>query len=172
MADKPTKPVNKLDSLEFWLGEVKAYEDTFKAWEGRCEKILKRYRDERNSQELVRNVGGYRYNLYWSNCQMKTPLLYSQTPKNQVERRHKVEGDDLALEAAQMLEEAEHYNIAEQDFDLVMDQAVADYMHCARGQAWLRYVPTFGPAVIGQDEKGNPIQEKVAEAALVDYVHY
>jgi len=51
--------------LQSWLDDVAAYERAFKTWEGRVEKILKRYKDEPRTGR--RTFTEFKFNILWSN---------------------------------------------------------------------------------------------------------
>ena len=159
--DAPSK-VNR------WLAEIKAYNGHFKKWTERCEKIVKRYRDE---QEVERITA--RFNILWANTQIMAPALYGRKPVPDVSRRHK-DRDPIGRAAATILERCLGFSIDVYDFDGTVKGARDDYLLTARGQGWVRYVPHFGEETQDkiflqavdegyQDDAGKAIDAKLVE---------
>jgi len=65
---------------QYWYNEIAQYDRAFKKWEGRAEKIVKRYRDDSRSQ----NNPTSRFNILWSNVQTVTPAIFARLPKPDV----------------------------------------------------------------------------------------
>jgi len=70
-----------------------------------------------------------------------------------------------------VLERAVSYGLDVYDFESVMKAAVMDRLLPGRGQAWVRYVPTFGPA---QEDPagGEPFKPVTYEEVRCDYVFW
>jgi hypothetical protein len=124
-------------TYEDWYNCIAQYERTFKEWEGRADKIVKRYRDESRS----RNNPNAKFNILWSNVQTITPAVFARLPRPDVSRRFR-DNDPIGRVASMMLERAlefeiEHYN----DYASAMKQAVQDRLLGGRGTAWVRYEP-------------------------------
>jgi hypothetical protein len=124
-------------TYEDWFNCIAQYERTFKEWEGRADKIVKRYRDESRS----RNNPNAKFNILWSNVQTITPAVFARLPRPDVSRRFR-DNDPVGRVASMMLERAlefeiEHYN----DYASAMKQAVQDRLLGGRGTAWVRYEP-------------------------------
>lgn len=126
-------------SVTRWLAEIKAYETTFKTWTERSGKIIKRYRDERESEQDK----SVRFNILWSNVQTLQPALYSQQPSPDVRRRYK-DRDPVGRAAAEILERCLSYGLDSYDFSATAKAARDDYLLTARGVAWVRYIPHYG----------------------------
>ena len=77
--------INPVDEHRRWTQELKLAADEDKKWQKRGDKIVKRYRDERQGY----SDAGKRYNILWANIQTMLPALYGRTPRAQVERRWK-----------------------------------------------------------------------------------
>lgn len=129
------------DVVQFWLGQIDLAEKEDKDFVARGRKIVKRYRDEREANEAMRD--GKRLNVLWSNVQTLKPALYSRTPKPDVDRRFK-DADANGRLASIVLERALSFSLENSDFDHVMTQCVEDKLLPGRGVAWIRYVPHFG----------------------------
>lgn len=163
-----------------WIQTIGVYEREFKKWEGRVEKILKRYRDDsRNSGSGATTA---RFNILWSNVQTAVPAVFSRLPQPDVSRRHK-DSDPVGRVASLLLErglefEVNHYP----DYASAMRGCVSDRFLGGRGQAWVRYEPHIR-AVEGDPEEGVQVTEDADEAserveeieyecAPTDYVHW
>ncbi|HEX9743408.1 MAG TPA: hypothetical protein VGA17_11540, partial [Nitrospiraceae bacterium] len=121
-----------------YLAEIKAYDTHFKPWDERCKKIVKRYRDEQETDTTQR-----RFNILWSNVQTLGPALYGRKPIPDVSRRFK-DRDPIGRAASTILERCLGYSVDAYDFDSVAKSTRDDYLLTARGTAWVRYVPHFG----------------------------
>lgn len=133
-----------------WMREIDAYDKVFARWKTRVPKIIERFRAEQyagNDSQVdlaFRGTQERRLNILWSNIRTLQPALYSRTPKPEVSRRYGDE-DPVGRTASMILERALSYGVEQYDFDGVMKNVRDDYLLAARGQAWVRYVPTFGP---------------------------
>ena len=173
-------------SYEDWYNCIMSYERAYKRWEGRAEKIVKRYKDDSRYQ----NNPNARFNILWSNVQTITPAIFARLPRPDVSRRFR-DNDPIGRVASMMLERAlefelEHYT----DYKAAMSNSVLDRLLGGRGTAWVRYEPHFNADVEGEPEDGYQITEdtdesetpgaEAAEAperieyecAPVDYVHW
>lgn len=147
-----------------WHAALKMAGKCQEKWEQRAEKILKRYRDERNSDV----DGSKRFNILWSNVETLKPALYASTPRPQVSRRYK-DADPLGRQAAMVMERALEFSVDSYDFDEVMRSAVEDRLLPGRGVARVAYKPTMGRAT---DMDGNPFEEVVYEEAVCEYWYW
>jgi hypothetical protein len=161
-----------------------SYERTYKNWQNRAEKIVKRYKDDTRYQ----NNPNARFNILWSNVQTITPAIFARLPRPDVSRRFR-DNDPIGRVASMMLERAlefelEHYS----DYKAAMSNSVLDRLLGGRGTAWVRYEPHFEAE--GEPDDGYQITEDTDEAetpggeaaeaperieyecAPVDYVHW
>lgn len=124
---------------KFWLDQVNAVLDNsqHKHWVTRSEKIVKRYRDERNRTD---EEGQRRYNALWSNVEILQPALYGKTPLPVAERRFK-DRDPTGRAAAQILERGLRNEIEICGYHEALVAAVRDYLLPGRGTVWVRYEP-------------------------------
>ena len=130
-------------TYEDWYNCIAQYERTFKEWEGRADKIVKRYRDESRS----RNNPTAKFNILWSNVQTITPAVFARLPRPDVSRRFR-DNDPIGRVASMMLERALEYEIEHYgDYASAMKQAVQDRLLGGRGTAWVRYEPH----IVGQE---------------------
>jgi hypothetical protein len=151
-------------TYEDWYNCIAQYERTFKEWEGRADKIVKRYRDDSRS----RNNPNAKFNILWSNVQTITPAVFARLPRPDVSRRFR-DNDPIGRVASMMLERALEYEIEHyQDYASAMKQAVQDRLLGGRGTAWVRYEPHIvGQAAgMGEDapDDGFQVTEDTDEA--------
>ncbi len=119
--------------------EITLYEKTTDKYRKRCEKIVKRYRDERPDKASK----GKRMNVLWANIQTLAPTIYAQTPKADVQRRFK-DQDPVGRVASTLLERSVDYFLdCDGRFDSVMRQVRDDYLLTGMGVAWQRYNPVL-----------------------------
>jgi hypothetical protein len=151
-------------TYEDWYNCIAQYERTFKEWEGRADKIVKRYRDESRS----RNNPTAKFNILWSNVQTITPAVFARLPRPDVSRRFR-DNDPIGRVASMMLERALEYEIEHYgDYASAMKQAVQDRLLGGRGTAWVRYEPHItgeaGGMGEGAPEDGFQVTEDTDEA--------
>jgi hypothetical protein len=173
-----------------WYNCIAQYERTYKEWEGRADKIVKRYRDDQRS----RNNPNAKFNILWSNVQTITPAVFARLPRPDVSRRFR-DNDPIGRVASMMLERALEYEIEHYgDYASAMKQSVQDRLLGGRGTAWVRYEPHITGEAGGEGEgapdDGFQVTEDIDEAeteggiyrenqerieyecAPVDYVHW
>ncbi len=128
---------DEVKACAYWLGEIQRSEKAFKTWNDRCDKIVKRYRDERDRAK----EGARKFNILWSNIATLKPAIYSRLPKPVIERRF-LERNDAERVAGMALERATSVELETGGFDDAIggkQSAVIDYLLCSRGQVWIRY---------------------------------
>ena len=173
-----------------WYNCIAGYERTYKEWEGRADKIVRRYRDD----SRTRNNTTAKFNILWSNVQTITPAVFARLPRPDVSRRFR-DNDPIARVASMMLERALEYEIEHYgDYGSAMKQCVQDRLLGGRGTAWVRYEPHIvgeeGDEAEGMPDDGLQVTEDIDEAeteggiyresqerieyecAPVDYVHW
>ena len=120
-----------------WYNCIAGYERSFKEWEGRTDRIIKRYRDD----SRTRNNPNAKFNILWSNVQTITPAIFARLPRPDVSRRFR-DNDPIARVASMMLERALDYEITHYgDYKSAMGQSVQDRLLGGRGTSWVRYEP-------------------------------
>lgn len=172
---------------QFWHDQIdQAEKDLRTKFFERGSKIVRRYRDERDSIDNRKR----RFNILWSNVQVQKPALYGRPAKPDVQRRHNDE-DPVGRTASMILERAISYEVENfSDFNAAMNGAVEDRLLPGRGVSWVRYEPQItavpgeggveaggqeaaaGETQITEDED-NPPNERVTEARCpTDYVYW
>ena len=173
--------------LQKLLHNVAAYDNDFKKWEARAQKIIKRYRDDNRSQNTNETA---KFNILWSNVQTLIPAVYARLPKADGSRRFG-DNDQVGRVASLLIERALDYEIEHYpDFRSTMKHCVEDRFLGGRGTSWVRYephvqaidMPEDGLEVtedIDEPEAGNqalageePMEQIEYECAPVDYVHW
>jgi hypothetical protein len=157
------------------LGLISAYERETTKWSERAKRIVKRFKDERGDAESAVR----RYNVLWSNVETLKPFLYSATPKPIVGQRGD-QDDETARTAAEVLERALLYTMAEDHFGTSLRNARDDYLLAGRGTVWARYVPEFKPSEAQVSESnsddspglGDTTEVVAFESVVIDYVHW
>ena len=163
--------------LERYLGVISAYERDFKKWEGRVEKIIKRYRDEQRTSSVGEEA---KFNILHSNVQTLIPATFSRLPQPDVARRFR-DNDPTGRVASLILERALEFEVQHYaDYRATLKQCVQDRFLGGRGTAWARYEPHIKAVSSQLPEDGLEITEDVDdpqeevdyECAPVDYVHW
>jgi hypothetical protein len=169
------KDESKSEELNEWLEHIATYEQEFKKWETRGQKILKRYKDEgRGTNSRAR------FNILWSNVQTLTAATFAKLPKPEVSRRHK-DNDPIGRVASIILERALEYEIQKySDYSASLKSSISDRFLPGRGVSWVRYEPHFRAAQQQLPTDGDQISEDFDEpqeeldyeCAPCDYVHW
>jgi len=154
-----------------WYNCIASYERTFKEWEGRSDKIVKRYRDD----SRTRNNPNAKFNILWSNVQTITPAVFARLPRPDVSRRFR-DNDPIGRVASMMLERALEYEIEHYgDYASAMKQCVQDRLLGGRGTAWVRYEPHIvgeeGGEGDGMPDDGLQVTEDIDEAETEGGIH-
>jgi hypothetical protein len=176
-------------TYEDWYKVIMGYERSYKRWEARVDRIVKKYKDD---SRYDRNPNA-RFNILWSNVQTIQPAIFARLPRPDVSRRFR-DNDPIGRVASMMLERAlefeiEHYG----DYKSAMNNAVLDRLLGGRGVAWVRYEPHIVGEEAGEDnmpDDGLSVTEDSDEAETpeameienperieyeccpVDYVHW
>jgi hypothetical protein len=140
-----------------WYDRIMSYERSFKLWEARVDKILKRYKDDSRNKTNP----NARFNILWSNVQTITPAIFARLPRPDVSRRFR-DNDPIARVASTILERAlefeiEHYG----DYKSAMVNAVTDRLLGGRGTCWVRYEPHFMAKAEKEPEDGYELTSTI-----------
>jgi hypothetical protein len=169
MAEKIKDP-----GVQRYLDVMSTYDREFKRWEGRVEKIIKRYRDDR-----MQTTSQSHYNILWSNVQTLKAATFSRMPKADVSRRFK-DNDPVGRVASMLLERALDFEITHSnDFEETLTACVYDRFLGGRGSSWIRYEPVIetmeseSEESISEDDIDDRDNEYLdIETTPVDYVHW
>jgi hypothetical protein len=161
MADEAEPSEGELTARK-WVAELEASEKWQRDYIERCERILRRYRNEQyNQQESANSSRHRRFAILWSNVQTLGPAVYARQPEAVVARRND-DADPVGRYASMVLERAIKFACAEYDFDGVLEGARDDFLLLARSQAWVRYVP-FSPG--REDEAAGADPQQITDNA-------
>jgi len=162
--------------VQQWINAIAVYEREFKKWQGRVEKIVKRYRDEERNKDTME----CRFNILWSNIRVAKPAVFSRLPRPDVSRRFK-DSDPVGRVAALLLERALEFEIEHYpDYRATMNSCVLDRFLGGRGVSWVRYEPHIS-AQPGDLSEGVQVSEDTDaevdetleyESAPTDYVYW
>jgi hypothetical protein len=135
-------------TYESWYKTIMGYERSYKRWEARVDRIVKKYKDD---SRYDRNPNA-RFNILWSNVQTIQPAIFARLPRPDVSRRFR-DNDPIGRVASMMLERAlefeiEHYG----DYKSAMNNSVLDRLLGGRGVSWVRYEPH----IVGSDSENEP----------------
>ena len=160
-----------MTKVELYLNVVTQYDKEFSKWMNRTDKILRRYRDERQT-----NSTQTRYNMLWANVQTLKAATFSRMPKPDVSRRFK-DNDPVGRVASMILERAMDFEITHyEDLKHCLESSVYDRFLGGRGSAWIRYEPkieSMDYSTSESDEDSDEAAEYLdSEAAPIDYVHW
>jgi len=155
-------------TYEDWYNCIAQYERTYKDWESRSDRIVKRYRDDQRS----RNNPNAKFNILWSNVQTITPAIFARLPRPDVSRRFR-DNDPVGRVASMMLERALEYEIEHYgDYNSAMKSAVLDRLLGGRGTSWVRYEPHItGSKTEDEPDDGWEITEDIDEAETEGGMH-
>lgn len=139
---------DKPQSSKFWIGEIQAAHKRNSKWAERGEKVIARYRDERNQD---RGEGAERRtNILWSNTETLKSALFQGLGKPDVRRRFQKRGQDdrISRQTALVLERGLAYCSDAYDAESEIDACVEDELLPGRGTAWVVYEADIddGPA--------------------------
>jgi len=139
-------------TYEDWYKTIMGYERSYKRWEARVDRIVKKYKDD---SRYDRNPNA-RFNILWSNVQTIQPAIFARLPRPDVSRRFR-DNDPIGRVASMMLERAlefeiEHYG----DYKSAMNNAVLDRLLGGRGVAWVRYEPHIVGEEAGMSGEDTP----------------
>lgn len=159
-----------------WALELELADDEFKKWRERADKVVKRYRDDRE-----KTSSKSQFNILWSNVQTLTPAIYSKLPKPEASRRYNDE-DPIGRTAAVILERCLEYEVETYtDFGVALKNSLQDRLLSGRGTSWVRYephmLPVESPQVsddVHEDDGNEPeLEEEIDyECAPCDYVFW
>lgn len=156
-----------LTSAQKYLNIVSQYDNEFKKWEARANKIVKRYRDDNRNQNTNETA---KFNILWSNVQTLIPAVYARLPKASVSRRFG-DNDPVGRVASLLIERSLDYEVEQYtDFRSAMRHAVEDRFLGGRGVAWVRYEPHV--VAQGIPENGLQITEDIDDATYREEAEY
>lgn len=119
-------------------------------WLTECDKITRRYRDQRDDTKTTTLTSNRRFNLFWSNVQTLMPAVYGKMPTPVVQRRF-LDKDPVARTASMILERTVQFQMESSTFFESTKRATLDYFLPGMGAVWFRYEPEFESEEIAAD---------------------
>jgi hypothetical protein len=162
---------------KFWLGEISASKKRDKSWHRRADKVIERYRDERNMDRQA-EAAERRANILWSNTETLKSALFSGLGNPDVRRRFPKKGQDdkAARQAALSLERGLSYCSDAYDAESQIDAIIEDYLLPGRGAGWLVYEANVYEGGAEEDEgpeQAAPATPEVTDQAVrIDHVFW
>ena len=151
-------------SYEDWYKTIMGYERSYKRWEARVDRIVKKYKDD---SRYDRNPNA-RFNILWSNVQTIQPAIFARLPRPDVSRRFR-DNDPIGRVASMMLERALEYEIEHYgDYKSAMNNSVLDRLLGGRGVSWVRYEPHIVGEEAGVPDDGVEVTEDADEAETAE----
>lgn len=134
-SDVDDKPVLS----KFWLGEIAASKKRDETWHKRADKVIARYRDERDQDRYADSER--RANILWSNTETLKSALFQSLGNPDVRRRFPKKGadDKAARQAALSLERSLSYCSDAYDAESQIEACIEDYLLPGRGSGWVVY---------------------------------
>lgn len=158
-----------------WITELDLSERWRQQYWTRCERILRRYRNESAQSTTNRDsdAANRRFAILWANIQTLGPAVYARRPVPQVSRRFRDE-DPVGLFASEVLERALIFAVDDYDFDHRMRDCRDDFLLLALGQVWVRYIPHEPVAPEGQpqDDEASEDQAGVTDDTQITDAAY
>lgn len=137
-------------SAKFWFEELAAAEKREAKWHKRAQKVVQRYRDERDLEDRADR----RTNVLWSNTEVLKSVLFQGIGNPDVRRKFPKRGKEqkISRQAALVLENAVASCVEDYDSDSPVESVVEDHVLAGRGQAWVVYDATVEPSEEGGDK--------------------
>lgn len=158
--DKKTVSEGVVHDFDYWKDQIQcALDDVdYKKFVDRGNKIEKRYLDKRDAVYADTTS----LNLFHSNVVTLRSMLFGQSPRVQVDRRHDDEDDDIARVGTEMLERMLNNDIGLRTdrYAFALRKCLDDYLIVGLGQARVRYSVTL---------EGDAVKN---ETAPTDYVYW
>ena len=145
---------DKPKSSKYWLMEIGLAEKEEKNWRDEGDRIVKRYRDEKDHSDR-------RFNILWSNTETLKPALYARTAKPDVRRRYG-DADPTGRQVSELIERALAYSVDQYDIDPVMESVVEDQLLPGRGLARVVY-----EANVDETEYLNPLTGEMEKVEFI-----
>lgn len=126
--------------VRLWLDAISIADKEEQAWRKAAEEVLRIYRDDPESGQIIANGAKRRFNVLYANTETLATAVYNSPPIPDVRRRFR-EPDPVGKVAAQLLERNLSFAIDSTDFSARMDDAVKDTLLPGRGMVRVRYEP-------------------------------
>lgn len=116
-----------------FLQMVSDGEKAFADYNKRCDNIEKKYASLKTLAEVV---GDREFQLFWANMEVLRPTIYQRPPKPVVQQRYR-NRNEVAREAAEMLQRGLEYDIEDDDLHDTLTEVRDDLAMGGRGVTWV-----------------------------------
>lgn len=157
-------------SAKFWLSELDAAKKRDEKWHKRAEKVVARYRDERDSDDRTER----KTNILWSNTEVLKSVLFQGIGNPDVRRRFPRKGKEerAARQASLVLEHGLSYCADSYDSSGAIECAVEDMLLPGLGQCWLVYDAEIEEEPASNDNEAAEDAEMVATGIKDQRVYF
>ena len=152
----------------YYANELKASEKMLRKWHKLADKIVGKFLGKNSTGSGGTDVAGrFRLNLFHSNTTTLQSMLYGNTPKIDVSRRHADANDDIARVATLTLNRLLNLDVQDNgaEIDSVLRAALQDRLLGGLGCAKVRY--NIETALNEQGE-----EQMTSESAPIEYWHW
>lgn len=163
---------------DYWASELKAGNEAQQKWHKRAVKVVDRYRDHRNAGDEE----WFRLNLFYSNVQTTSSMLFGKLPEVTIDRRNNDFDDDVGRVAAMILQRALQNDIGtpNDQYSDTLRMNLQDRLISGMGVARVRYeMDKEAKETAAQiDMNGKVLAEGfseeiiTAERAPIEYVYW
>lgn len=179
MADDDKKELTadaKAQYTRYWR-EIERYDRATQDWRNDGENIVDLYLAQ---IDAGRSSTQRKFPLLWANVETLKPAIYAKMPVVQCTRRFK-DRDPIGRVAGEILERAANTTFDLYGIDEIIRMVRDDRLLPGRGQAWVRYEPSFetvdGEAPPTADAENaapatSSYERLKSEKVCVDYVHW
>jgi hypothetical protein len=157
-------------SAKFWLSELEAARKRDEKWHKRGEKVIARYRDERESDDRTER----KTNILWSNTEVLKSVLFQGIGNPDVRRRFPRKGKEerAARQASLVLEHGLSYCADSYDASAQIECAVEDMLLPGLGQCWVVYDAEIEEEPASDDSDDSEAAEQVATGISDQQVYF
>ncbi len=180
MADTREEKEDLYGLAVYWNKEIDHADNFEREWRERGNRIIERYRDEREGSDIMGNMTR-KFNILWSNTETLRGALFAKMAKPDVRRRFNTE-DKVSRQVAILLERALQYEIETYSSHIPLRDAIEDYLLPGRGVVWVVYEPVIVTEKISvqvKDQDNKTIDEAKEEIEILgdqkcrfEYVHW
>jgi hypothetical protein len=133
--DAEYNPAVEPKSSKAWLNLLEESEDAFQSWNDHCDKIDKQFA---SLERLANQARDKQYQMFWANCEVIKPAIYSKCPVPVVVPKFK-DRRPVPQAASELLERCATVAFDLTYIDELMKQVRDDITITGRGVPWCRY---------------------------------
>lgn len=157
---------------QHWQKELAAAQGRLKSFQQKGNKVIARYLDERENQ----NLDTSRLNLFYTNVSTLQSMLYGSTPRIEVSRAHQDPNDDVARVGANLFQRILEADVepSGEDLPTVLKACLQDRLLPGLGIARVRYTYDSEVETVLDPMTGMPMEVETVtnERVPIDYVHW